>query len=95
MIEEQENGSKLFRTRNLDVEIEITQEDSQTNGAPTPDIEEVLISKPTKDHQHHEVTMLKGDKNQNGKRNTNINIIGEKDRNISKKREKLKLQNIP
>jgi hypothetical protein len=51
LIEEQENGSKLFRTRNLDVEIEITQEDSQTNGAPTPDKEEVPLSNPMKESQ--------------------------------------------
>ena len=35
LIEEQER--RLFRTRNLDVEVERTQEDSQKSGAPTPD----------------------------------------------------------
>jgi hypothetical protein len=39
LIEEQENRSKLFRTRNLDVEVERTQEDSQNSGAPTLDRE--------------------------------------------------------
>jgi hypothetical protein len=37
LIKEQKNREKLFRTRNLDVEVEITQEDSQKSGAPTPD----------------------------------------------------------
>ena len=33
--------------------------------------------------------MLKGDKNQNGKRNTETKIIGKKARKLSKKREKI------
>jgi hypothetical protein len=49
-----------------------------------------------KDHQQREVTMLKGDKNQNGKRNTEKKITGKKARKLSKKREKIeKLQNVP
>ena len=36
--------------------------------------------------------MPKGDKNQNGKRNTEMKITRKKDRNLSKKREKL--QNV-
>jgi hypothetical protein len=40
--------------------------------------------------------MPKGDKNQNGKRNTRTKIIGKKARNICKKREKIeKLQKVP
>jgi hypothetical protein len=40
--------------------------------------------------------MLKGDKNQNGKRNIEIKIIGKKARKLSKKRAKLeKLQEVP
>jgi hypothetical protein len=40
--------------------------------------------------------MPKGDKNQNGKRNTKTKITGKKARNLSKKRAKLEnLQNIP
>jgi hypothetical protein len=96
LIEEQENRSKLFRTRNLDVEVERTQEDSQKSGAPTPDREEVLLSNPMKESQQREVTMPKGDKNQNGKRNTETKITGKKARKLSKKREKIeKLQNVP
>ena len=51
LIEEQENKLKLFKTKNLDVEVEQTQEDSQKNGEPTLDREEVLALNPTKDHQ--------------------------------------------
>jgi hypothetical protein len=93
LIEEQENRSKLFRTRNLDVEVERTQEDSQKSGAPTPDREEVFPLNPMKESQQREVTMPKGDKNQNGKRNTETKITGKKARKLSKKREKL--QNVP
>jgi hypothetical protein len=57
LIEEQENRSKLFRTRNLDVEVERTQEDSQKTEAPAPDREEVLPLNPRKESQHRKVTM--------------------------------------
>ena len=55
LLEEQENQSKLLRTRNLDVEVERTQEDLkhlfvQESRAPTPDIEEVFSLNPSKDH---------------------------------------------
>jgi hypothetical protein len=40
--------------------------------------------------------MLKGDKNQNGKRHIELKLIGKKDRKLSKKRDKIeKLQKIP
>ena len=35
--------------------------------------------------------MPKGDKNQNGKRNTEMKIIGKKDRKLSKKRAKIEM----
>jgi hypothetical protein len=96
LIEEQENRSKLFRTRNLDVELERTQEDSQKTEAPTPDREEVLPLNPRKESQQCEVTMPKGDKNQNGKRNTETKLTGKKARKLSKKRSKIeKLQKVP
>jgi hypothetical protein len=47
LIEEHENRSKLFRTRDLGVEIEGIQE----NRAPTPDREEVLPLNLMKDNQ--------------------------------------------
>jgi hypothetical protein len=40
--------------------------------------------------------MLREDKNMNGKRNPDTHIPGKKDRNLSKKKEKLeKLQKVP
>jgi hypothetical protein len=74
LLKEQEDQSKLLRTRDLDVEVERTQEDLkhlsvQESRAPTPDREEVFPLNPSKDHQQREVTMPRGDKNQNGKRN--------------------------
>jgi hypothetical protein len=85
----------------LDVKVERTQEDLkhlsvQESRVPTPDREEVLPLNPTKDHQQCEFTMPRGDKNQNGKRNTKTHIIGKKARNLNKKKEKLeKLQEVP
>jgi hypothetical protein len=96
LIAEQENRSKLLRTRNLDHEVERTQEDSQTSRAPTPDREAVLLSNPMKESQQREAAMPKEDKNQNGKRNTETKITGKKARKLSKKREKIeKLQKGP
>jgi hypothetical protein len=101
LLKEQENQSNLPRTRNLDVEVERTWEDLkhlfvQESRAPTPDKEEVFSLKPRKDHQQRKVTMPRGDKNQNGKRNTKTWITGKKARNLSKKKENLeKLQEVP
>jgi hypothetical protein len=101
LLEEQENHSKLLRTKNMDVEVERTQEDLkhlsvQESRAPTPYREEVFPLNLRKYYQHREVTMPRGDKNQNGKRNIETQIIGKKARNLSKKKAKLeKLQEVP
>jgi hypothetical protein len=101
LLEEQENQSKLLRTKDMDVEVERTQEDwrhlsVQESRAPTPEREEVLPLNPMKDHQQCEVTMPREDKNQNGKRNPVTQITGKKARKLSKKKEKLeKLQEAP
>jgi hypothetical protein len=68
LLQEQEGQLKLIRTKGLDVEVERTQEDLkhlsvQETRAPTPDREEVLPLNPRKDHQQHEVTMPREDKN--------------------------------
>jgi hypothetical protein len=63
LIAEHKNRSKLLRTRNLDHEVERTQEDSQTSKAPTPDREVVLLFNPMKEYQQCEATMPKEDKN--------------------------------
>jgi hypothetical protein len=89
LIEKQENRSKLFRNRNLDVEVERTQEDSQKSGAPTSERKEVFPLNPMKESQQCKVTMPKGDKNQNGKRNNEMKITGKKAIKLSKKREKI------
>jgi hypothetical protein len=79
----------------LDVKVKRTQEDSQDTEIPTPEREGVLLSDTTKESQQREVTMPRGDKNQNGKRNTETKITWKKDRKVSKKKEKLEnLQNI-
>jgi hypothetical protein len=44
---------------------------------------------PTKEYQQCEVTIPKGDKNQNGKRKPVTHSIGKKARNLSKKKKKL------
>jgi hypothetical protein len=101
LLEEQENQLKLLRTRNMDVEVERTQEDLkhmsvQESRAPTPDREELLTLNPTKYHQQCEVTMPRGDKNQNGKRNIEMQITRKKVRKLSRKKEKLeKLHEAP
>jgi hypothetical protein len=59
-------------------------------------IKEVLPLNPFKAHQHREATMIREDKNKNGKRNTKTHITGKKARKISKKKAKLqKLQEVP
>jgi hypothetical protein len=103
LIEEQEDKSKQLRARDLAVEVERTQEglknlSMQERRAPTPETvrEEVLPSNPVKDPQQCEVTMLREDKNKNGKRNPETQITGKKARKLSKKKAKLeKLQEVP
>jgi hypothetical protein len=96
LIAEQENRSKLFKTRDLNVDIGRTQEDSQKTKAPTPDREEALPLNPRKESKQREVTMPRGDKNQNGKRNYETKLTGKQARKLSKKRSNIeKLQKVP
>jgi hypothetical protein len=90
LIEEHKNISKLFNTRDLDVEVAITLEDPKNIEVPIPDKEEVSPSNLRKEFQHREVTMPNADKNQNGKRNSEMKLIGKKSRKLSKKRAKIK-----
>jgi hypothetical protein len=85
LIEEQENRSKLFRTRDLGAKVEGIQESRE----PTPDREEVLTLNPSKYHQQRVVIMPREDKNQNGKGNTETQITGKKARKLNKKKVKL------
>ena len=59
--------------------------------APTPKMvrEEVLHSNPLKDPQQCKVTLLRENKNENGKRNPETQIIGNKARKLKKMKEKL------
>jgi hypothetical protein len=96
LIEEQENRSKLFNTRDPDVEAARTLEDPQKTEVPIPDKEEVLPLNPRKESQQRAVTMSNEDKNQNGKRHTETKLTGKKARKLSKKRDKIeKLQKVP
>jgi hypothetical protein len=93
LIEEQKNRSKLLDTRDPNVEAERMSEGSQKTEAPVPEKEELL---PWRESQQRAVTMLKEDRNQNGKRQTELKITGKKARKLSKKRVKIeKLQEIP
>jgi hypothetical protein len=93
LIEEQKNRSKLLDTRDPNVEAERMSEGSQKTEAPVPEKEELL---PWRESQQRAVTMLKEDRNQNGKRQTELKITGKKARKLSKKRAKIeKLQEIP
>jgi hypothetical protein len=62
LLEEKENQSKLLRTKDMDVEVESTQEDLrhlsiQESRAPTPKREEVLPLNPMKDPPQCEFIM--------------------------------------
>jgi hypothetical protein len=55
-----------------------------------------LHAKLLREHQQCEVTMLREDKNTNGKRNLETQITGKKARKLSKKKENLeRLQEVP
>jgi hypothetical protein len=73
LLEEQEDHLKLLRTRDLDVEVERTQEDwkhlfVQESREPTLEREELLPSNPMKDPPLCEFTMPIGYKKDNGNR---------------------------
>jgi hypothetical protein len=96
LIEEQENRSKLYHTRNPDVKVIRTPEDSQKTEVSISDKEEMLYLNPKKEPQQREVTISKENKSQNGKRTTETKLTGKKARKLSKKKAKIeKLQEIP
>jgi hypothetical protein len=96
LIEEQENISKLFDTRSLDVKAARSLEDSQKIEISVSNIEEVLPLNPRKESQQREVPMPKENKNQNGKRITETKLMGKKARNLSNKKANIeKLWKIP
>ena len=89
MIKEQKNISKLFNTRDPDVEVSRKLEDPQKIEVPIPDKEEGSPSNLRKESQQREVTMPKEDKNQNEKRHIKMKLTRKKGRKISKKRAKI------
>ena len=96
LIKEQKNKSKPFETRELDVKVEKIPKDSQKIAVPIPNTNEVLPLISRRESQQRKVTMPKEDKNQNGKRNSEIKLIGKKARKLSKKRPKIEnLQKVP
>jgi hypothetical protein len=101
LLEEQEDQLKLLRTRDMDIEVERTQQDwkhlsIKESRTLALEREEVLPSNPMEDHPQFEVTMPRGDKNNNGKRKPVTHITGKKAINLSKKKENLeKLQEVP
>jgi hypothetical protein len=96
LIEEQENISKPYHTRNPDVNVIRTPEDSQKTEVSISDKEEMLYLNPKKEPQQREVTISKENRNQDGKRTTEMKLTGKKARKLSKKRTKIeKLQKIP
>ena len=89
LIEEQENISKIFDTRDPNVKATRTLRDPQKTEVLTLDKEEVLPLNPRKESQQCAVTMLKEDKNQNGKIHTESKHTRKKARKKSMKRVKL------
>jgi hypothetical protein len=51
--------------------------------------EEILPLNPMREHQQREATILRYNKNKNGKRNLETQIIGKRERKLSKKKAKL------
>jgi hypothetical protein len=80
LIEEQKNRSKLFNTRDPDVEVARTLEEPLNIEVPIPDKEERSPGNLRKGSQQCEVTMSKEDKNQNKKRPIETKLIGKKAR---------------
>jgi hypothetical protein len=85
-----------MRAKDLAIEIEITKEglknlSMQKRRTSTPETirQHVFPSNPVKYPQQCEVTMIREYKNNNGKRNPKMRIIGKKVRNLSKKKAKL------
>jgi hypothetical protein len=95
-MEEQEDKSKQQRARELVIEVERTQEGLKDLPVQEESIstqesvrEEVLPLNLLKYHQQREVTMLRENKNKNGKRNPEAQVTGNKARKLSKKKAKL------
>jgi hypothetical protein len=89
LIEEHENRSKLFDTRSLDVKDARRLDESKKIEVSVSHIEEVFPLSLRRESQQREVTMSKENKNQNGKRSTEIKLARKKARNLNKKKAKI------
>jgi hypothetical protein len=63
LIKEHKNRSKLFNTRDPDIEVARRLNDPQNIDVPVPDKEEESTSNLRKESQHRKLTMPKEDKN--------------------------------
>jgi hypothetical protein len=96
LIKEQENILKLYHTRNPDVKIIKTPEDSYKTEVSISYKDEMLYLNPKKEPQKHKVTISKENKSQNKKRTTERKLTRKKARKLSKKKAKIEnLQEIP
>ena len=92
LIKKQENKSKLFDTRSLDVK---ELGDSQKIGVYVSNVEKVVPLSLGRETQQCEVTMTKENQNQNGKRTTETKLTEKKARKLSKKRANIdRLQRV-
>jgi hypothetical protein len=83
-----------LKTRDLGIEVIRALKEPKNTKIPNPYDEEVLPLDLTIEPEQCEVTLSREDKNHNGKRMTEMQLIGKKARNLSKKRAKIgKLQN--
>jgi hypothetical protein len=89
LIEEKENISKQYHTRNPDVKAIRTREDTQKTKVFISDKEEMLYMNPKKEPEQREVTISKENKSHNGKRTTEKKLTGKKARRLSKKKAKI------
>jgi hypothetical protein len=86
---EQKNRSKLYITKDPEVEVARTLEDPQKIEVPILDKEEGSPSNLRKESQQCKVTMPKEDTNRNGKKHAKTKLTGKKARKLSKKRAKI------
>jgi hypothetical protein len=96
LMKEQDDKTNPFNTRDLGIEVIRALEEPQKTEIPNPYDEGVLPWGLKKEPKQREVTMSREDKNQNGKRMTEMKLTGKKTRKLSKKRAKIKkLQKTP
>jgi hypothetical protein len=89
-MKEQEDRPNPLNTRDLCIKVIRELEEPQKTEIPNPYDEGVLPLDLKKEPKKRKVTMSRDDKNQNGKRMTEMKLTGKKARNPSKKRAKIR-----